>query len=189
MKLATLLSVLAATIAACKSVPPADPQRVAEAVQLARRFMQADTGANYGVMDSLYAPKEDMPVCVIGFDAYTIIDSATIGDPHAKGDTIIVPLTYQVLGSARSEDSHQVGPQNMRFVAAPSVKRESLVAGPDPTGRLRFSCWRQVVPNHMTADHMVAKIVPHLDSASLAEWNAVNEQRPNKRLKLAGAHK
>ena len=140
-------------------------------------------------MDSLYAPKEDMSYCVIGFDAYRIITSVTIGDPHARGDTIVVPLTYEVLGAASSEDAHHVGPQNARFVAAPSIERDSLVGAPDSNRRFRFSCSRQVVPNHMTADRMSAKWVPALDSASLAAWNAVGKQRPNKHLKLTGARK
>ena len=180
---------LATTIGACKGAPPPASYRGAEAVQLAHRFVDADTGANYAVMDSLYAPKEDMPDCVIGFDAYTVITSASVGEPHGRGDTIVVPLSFDVLGVASSEDSHQVGSQNARFVAAPSIERDSLVAGPDSAGRLRFSCWLQVVPNHMTAERMVAKMVPHLDSVSLAAWNSVNTQRPNKRLKLPGAHK
>ncbi len=130
-----------------------------------------------------------MAYCETGFEAYQVIASVSIDAPHARGDTIIVPLTYDVLGFAHSEDSHQVGQFAGRFTPAPSIERDSLVGAPDSNGRFRFCCWRQVVPNHMTADRMSAKWVPALDSASLAAWNAVDKQRPNMRLKLPGGHK
>jgi hypothetical protein len=186
MKLASIISIIAATVGACKGSAPAPPRRAGEAVELARRFVRADTTSDGAAIDSLYAPKEGLPYCVYGFDAYKVITSVSVGDPHGRGDTIVVPLTYQVIGTVRSDDRHLVGLRYWHFDATSLVERDSLVAGPDSSGRLRFSCWLQVVPNHMTVGDMLANVVPHLDSASFVAWNAVNKQRPNPRLQRTG---
>ena len=159
--------------AAVQVVQPVNGPRAAEAVRLAKRFVYADTAGNFDPLDSVYAPKEDMDYCVIGFDAYTVVASVSMAAPVARGDSIIVPLTYEVLGITGSDQGAA------HFTAAHSIERDSLVGGPDSTGRFRFSCWRQVVPNHLTAGRMSAKWAPELDSASLAAWHATERQRPN----------
>ena len=159
--------------AAVRLAQPIPGSRAAEAVRLAQRFVYADTAGDLDLLDSIYAPKEDMTYCETGFDSYDVISSVSIDPPLARGDTIIVPLVYDVLGYARSDPG--VG----HFSAAHSIERDSLVGGPDLTGRFRFSCWLQVVPNHMTAHRMSAKWVPDLDSTSRAAWNAVNKHPPN----------
>ena len=137
-----------------------------EVERLAERYVKRDTTGEPGEMDNVFALTEDMRHCESGIDGYQVIKTAQVGKAHATGDSVRVPIAFDVLGPAHTEYPHQGSSRHWGFSGATSVWPLELVAGPDPAGNLRFSCWLLVVPNYMTAACTTEPVLALLDSGS-----------------------
>jgi hypothetical protein len=169
-----LLSLVA--LSSCRSHSPSafnsDP-KVIRSLALAQRFVAADTSGNLRAVDSLWFPMEGMTYCEFGFDTYAVSSAASISSVALQSDTVLVTVTYQVLGFGHSEDAHRVGSHNLRFAAKRTLETDTLQVAQDSTGRTAFVCDHyRVAPNHISAARW-SQDIPRLDSTSLAAWKSV----------------
>jgi hypothetical protein len=149
-----------------------DP-RVVRAISLAERFVTADTSGHLNAIDSLWFPMEGMTDCELAFDTYAISSAASISPVAVRGDTVLLTVTYQVLGLGHSEDSHKVGSRNIRFTAQRTLETDTLQVAYDSTGRAAFVCDHyRVAPNHISVARW-SEDIPRLDSTSLSAWKSV----------------
>jgi hypothetical protein len=169
-----ILSITALT--SCSTIarqPSNTDPRVIRALGLVERFVAADTSGHLNAIDSLWFPMEGMTYCELAFDTYAVSSAASISPLAVRGDTVLLTVTYQVLGFGHSEDSHKVGSRNIRFTAQRTLETDTLQVASDSTGRAAFVCDHyRVAPNHISVARWSEEI-PRLDSASLSGWKTV----------------
>jgi len=138
------------------------------------RFVAAETLGTWRAADSLvrWADCEGDPA----EDQIPVTRSVSVGGVESRGDTAFVPVQYDVVGVARSDDAHQVGAKNWHFSVAASPETITYGVFADSTGHLWIACG-EFHQDH-TGISQFGNAVSHFDDRSLAAWRAASLPSP-----------
>ena len=162
------LVLLATFPLACGRTPLAHPPTESAAIGIVSRFVAAETLGNWRRADSLvrWASCEGDPA----EDFLRVTRSVHLGDTRSQGDTMFVPVAYDVIGHAWSYDQRRAGEKNWRFSARPI--REAVVYGAftDSAGRLWIACG-DFHQDHVAVSQLRTES-DHFDDSSRSAWRA-----------------
>ena len=153
-------------VAGCKSAAPAHPPSSANAVALVNRFVTAETLGTWRSADSLvrWADCEGDPA----EDQIPVTRTVRLGAVEPGGDTAFVPVHYEVVGVAWSDDAHRAGPKNWHFRVASAEETVRYGVFADSAGRLWIACGG--FHEDHTPSSQFSRQLAHLDDSSLAAW-------------------
>ncbi len=141
---------------------------------LVNRFLAAETLGTWRSADSLvrWADCEGDPA----EDEIPVTRRVSVGVVESRGDTTFVPVHYDVVGAAWSEDAHRAGDKNWHFRAGASSETVTYGVFADASGHLWIACG-EFHEDH-TGTSQFGSEVSHFDERSAAAWRAASLPSP-----------
>jgi len=161
-------------VAACHSAPIGHPPSDTHALGLVNRFVAAETLGTWRSADSLvrWTDCEGDPA----EDQIPITKSVRVGKVESRGDTAFVPVQYDVVGAAWSDDARRAGVKHWHFKVGSSSETVTYGVFADSSGHLWIACG-EFHEDHTGAGQFRSE-VSHFDDHSLAAWRAASLPSP-----------